>query len=226
MSILRKKFAFTLAEVLITLAIIGVVAALTIPTLVSNSIKTDTTTKLRKLYSTLSQAIKLSEVENGNNASWDWGDESTLTVQESFDKYWAPYLKITQMCNTTAECGYPASNKFNKPDGTASPTTIIDPTTRPSCILSDGTFLMVLPVDGSGTVVKTIYTDLNAGKGPNRLGRDVFVFKLNDKRGVTPQGYNSSIATINSNCSTSGRGSSCLQKIVQDGWEIADDYPW
>ena len=58
---LHKKVAFTLAEVLITLGIIGVVAALTIPNVVSNYKKKVVETRLAQLYSVLNQAVELSE---------------------------------------------------------------------------------------------------------------------------------------------------------------------
>lgn len=59
-----KKLAFTLAEVLITLGIIGVVAAMTIPTLVTNADKKATATKLKVFYSKINQAVKLSSAYN------------------------------------------------------------------------------------------------------------------------------------------------------------------
>ena len=65
-----KKLAFTLAEVLITLGIIGVVAALTLPALISNYKKQETTARLKKFYSTMSQAIILSENDNGSSKEW------------------------------------------------------------------------------------------------------------------------------------------------------------
>ena len=52
-----RKIAFTLAEVLITLGIIGVVAALTIPTLMANQRKKVVETRLAKFYSSINQAI-------------------------------------------------------------------------------------------------------------------------------------------------------------------------
>ena len=53
-----KRAAFTLAEVLITLGIIGVVAALTLPTVISNYKKQVTVPKLQKAYSTINNAFK------------------------------------------------------------------------------------------------------------------------------------------------------------------------
>ena len=57
------KRGFTLAEVLITITIIGVVAALTIPTLITNYQKQETIVKLKKIYAVMNQALKLSEIE-------------------------------------------------------------------------------------------------------------------------------------------------------------------
>ena len=58
------KAGFTLAEVLITLGIIGAVAALTMPVLVGNYQKKQTVTKLKRAFSVLSQAILMSELDN------------------------------------------------------------------------------------------------------------------------------------------------------------------
>ena len=75
---LKKQAAFTLAEVLITLGIIGVVAAMTMPVLVGSYRKTVTETKLQKFYSIMNQAIKLAEVDYGEASMWvpQLGDDS------------------------------------------------------------------------------------------------------------------------------------------------------
>ena len=57
--------AFTLAEVLITLGIIGIVSAATIPIMLTNFKKRETVAKVKAAYSILSQAVKLSVEENG-----------------------------------------------------------------------------------------------------------------------------------------------------------------
>ena len=66
-----KHFAFTLAEVLITLGIIGVVAAMTMPALIEHHQKSVISSRLKKFYSSINQAIKLSEVDNGSSEYWD-----------------------------------------------------------------------------------------------------------------------------------------------------------
>lgn len=85
------RFGFTLAEVLITLGIIGVVAAMTIPTLITNYQKRETLTRLKSAYAQPQQAIKLSESDNDELGGWD------LTTRDWFDRYLAPYLKVTKI---------------------------------------------------------------------------------------------------------------------------------
>lgn len=70
---MQKKIclpAFTLAEVLITLGIIGIVAAMTLPALVGNWKKKTIEARLKKFYSVANQAIILSEIKNGPKEYW------------------------------------------------------------------------------------------------------------------------------------------------------------
>ena len=64
------KKGFTLAEVLITLGIIGIVAAMTLPAVVQKKQKLETSARLKKFYSTMQQAIIYSETENGEMQTW------------------------------------------------------------------------------------------------------------------------------------------------------------
>lgn len=61
-----KKFGFTLAEVLITLGVIGIVTALTLPSVVANYQKQKTVSFVKKFYNEINNAIKLSVAENGD----------------------------------------------------------------------------------------------------------------------------------------------------------------
>ena len=99
---------FTLAEVLITLGIIGVVAALTIPTLIQKYTNKVVETRLVQFYSSINQAVKLSEIDNGDKKLWykdvsggvpdkDGNLPSTSDAQEWFETYLAPYMKISKI---------------------------------------------------------------------------------------------------------------------------------
>ena len=97
-----KIFAFTLAEILITLGIIGVVAAMTIPNLLTAHKKHVIESKLERAVSVINQTIKMSESENGEMETWD----KNLTYTEFIDKYFRPYIKIMQICEGRNSCGY------------------------------------------------------------------------------------------------------------------------
>ena len=95
-----RRVAFTLAEVLITLGIIGIVAAMTIPTLVQNYKKKVVETKLAKVYSVMNQAIKMSTIDNGDTTTWkylaDAHVDANVTYEEALDwynTYLADYLR-------------------------------------------------------------------------------------------------------------------------------------
>lgn len=83
------KKAFTLAEVLITLGIIGIVAAMTLPTLIGKYQKKQTVTQLKKAYTEISQLLKMSELDNGSMEYWDY----TMSGQDFYNLYIKPYIK-------------------------------------------------------------------------------------------------------------------------------------
>lgn len=103
------KTAFTLAEVLITLGVIGVVATMTFPTLMQNYKKHVVETRLAKFYTTINQAIQMSETVNGDKRYWDTlgggfetdenGDPDYTKPQALawFEKYLKPYLKYSKI---------------------------------------------------------------------------------------------------------------------------------
>ncbi|MBP3923904.1 type II secretion system protein, partial [bacterium] len=100
----RRKTAFTLAEVLITLGIIGIVAAMTLPTLIQKHQERVTVNKVKKFYSVMSQAQLLAIKDHGYLDEWDVPDGMTKESAEKFMSYLKPYLKIAKDCGTSAGC--------------------------------------------------------------------------------------------------------------------------
>lgn len=95
---------------MITLGIIGVVAALTIPTLMANHRKTVIETRLAKFYSTMNQAVAKAEIDYGDKTLWDkyvmlyekdengQNDETKpIANTEYFNKYFTPYIIATKI---------------------------------------------------------------------------------------------------------------------------------
>ena len=101
-----RRIAFTLAEVLITLGIIGVVAAMTLPVLTANYRKSVIETRLAKFYSVINQAIMQSEVENGSRLYWnrmevrnqdDVVTTEGISPKEWYETYLKKYLKTLKV---------------------------------------------------------------------------------------------------------------------------------
>lgn len=110
----NKNFGFTLAEVLITLGIIGVVAALTMPMLMQKYNNSVAETRLKKFYTTMNQAVLMAKNDFGD-FPWDGysvfeeqeedgspkKDENGVPIDQNartnvaYNKYWAPYLKTS-----------------------------------------------------------------------------------------------------------------------------------
>lgn len=72
--------------------------------------------------------------------------------------------------------------------------------------------------------------DINGGTGPNTYGKDVFVLERVHEEGksavVLPWGAKLNNDTINLNCSITGDGRGCAEKIKRAGWKIDKSYPW
>lgn len=89
-----KHSAFTLAEVLITIGIIGIVAAITIPTLMTKYSKKRTETQLKAFYSKINQTLKMSAAENGDIDGLITPKTYSYDEQVEFLKqYIFPYMK-------------------------------------------------------------------------------------------------------------------------------------
>ncbi len=163
---------FTLAEVLIILGIIGVVAAMTIPNLIAANQKRVTVTKLQKAISVINQAYRLSYEENGDvNAE----EAKALGAEDYFKKYWEPYIKLHTLCKTYQMCGYKSQTPFKYSNGSASGMNFIH-INRIEFLTMDG-FLYIIATAGGdkNDAMKELFVDINGGHGPNKFGRDVFV---------------------------------------------------
>ncbi len=105
---MKKRNAFTLAEVLITLGIIGIVAAMTLPVLIQKNNNRVVETRLMKFYSAINQAVKMAEVDYGDKSYW-YEDvsgaqfdkdgnaiEGSSDIEKWFKKYIGPYMKVVK----------------------------------------------------------------------------------------------------------------------------------
>ena len=228
-----KTPAFTLAEVLITLGIIGIVAAMTLPTMIMNHRKQVTVNKVKKFYTVMSQATNSAIAEYGSMEDWQ-GFTTTRNGEEMqnwFDTYLKPYLKvIDEFVKTDEETGY--STLF--------------------VVLSDGSVLSMVNWAGSaksddnanhvqdnhnGLIHLSYLTDKKLiDDVDSRIGcvntfsflfysplKDQYFFQPYTYQANTPEKYNREffIEQVKG-----GNTQYCAAIMMFDGWQIKSDYPF
>ena len=107
------KKGFTLAEVVLTLTIVGVIAAMTIPVMIHETNKKATIEQLKKSASTLNQAVYNATVTNGTVMSWNWSTKEG--VMDIMQKVVSPRLNVGYKCSgdimgTNSQCTYPITS--------------------------------------------------------------------------------------------------------------------
>ena len=234
-----KKSAFTLAEVLITLGIIGVVAALTIPSVVSHYKKQEVVTKLKTVESLFSQMLNFSIAENGDPQNWDLAaDNGTSASAANYkksavritEKYFLPYLKTSNYYGFVSlkNAGYPI---YYRADGGVQKWNL-DTLDSETCIIelpNEITVFLRPDVTTNNTLWNLlVYVDINGKKAPNIWGRDMFlaeIFLANGKfKWEGLQHSNWSRDTLKNSCSPTA-SLYCGALIWLDGYEIKSDYP-
>lgn len=219
-----NKKAFTLAEVLITLGIIGIVAAMTLPVLSANTRKKEASNRLKKFYSTMQQTIKLSEVDNGDSIYWDKALEiydeegSSDTVanaeisEKFFNKYLKPYMKYLSVKKKT-------DSEDDK-----------DIDFELKVTLLDGSILYL----HNGACID-LRLDTNGERKPNKSGYDRFTFLLCTgekakqycKRGNFCSYQTARISNrANAFEMCKNTPAYCSTLLLYDNWEFQDDYPY
>ena len=198
-----KKAAFTLAEVLITLGIIGVVAAMTIPTLIADYQEKQTVTKLTDAYAIMSNAYALAMVEKGPISGWfpdyepagaleideETGevtfDEKRMKNAEAFHDIFGSYLKVVSRCKGNDQSCAKYDNIYTL-NGTEKKTdnkhfsysTLVNGVT-----IRGGTINLPCNTTSCGD----FSIDINGLKGPNTFGKDIFYFYMRSD-GIVPIG--------------------------------------
>ncbi len=215
-----RKVAFTLAEVLITLGIIGVVAALTLPNLIENHNRKVVETRLEKVYSTMNQAIRMAELDYGERETWfvDYSDKDAQKVW--IEKYLLPYLNYTKFEEVQVSSG----------------------NYRNAIYFSDGSVLTKNSNNGSdwwffpGNIEKCI--KLSANNFRNNIGKCTFAFYYNPTNNTTyntfnPLGVGASKTEeifkydTNYGCYQGNSWKAyCTALIQYNGWKIPKDYPY
>ncbi|MBQ8458499.1 type II secretion system protein [bacterium] len=222
----NRSIAFTLAEVLITIGIIGVVAAITIPNLIANYQKHQTVQQLKKTYADLQNIIRLSVVENGEASGWEYPiSENNIQGCKSFvETYFIPFVKGG---NFKIQKELYKMKNLNGNESIA-----------PTCgfEMIDGRIISFYPNTPNNYI--WLFADINGMQGPNRIGQDIFVFNAQNFRNSEyrirawnetnelNELYTGSYACSKTNENGRYVGWNCTAVIVKNNWKISKDYPW
>lgn len=198
--------AFTLAEMLITLLIIGVISSLVIPSVFNDTQNAEFKTAWKKAYSEIEQANRKVLFDNGGSL------KNLFPTYAAFVNVYKPYLNYTRMC-TYAEnegnCWHKAGEWFH-----------IDGTPRNynsyyGFVLSNGVlFELWTETNNCSTQIGTsqyyecakVMVDVNGWKKPNTVGKDIFCAHLLENK-IIPAGIEGDWSFISS-----------------EGWGISADY--
>ena len=205
-----KHNAFTLAEVLVTLGIIGVVSALTLPTLVKNHQRQTYTVQLQKVFNELAQAAEQVKADS-NSANLN---ESQLRRRGS-EFLLTNYFKTTRTCsdaNNLTDC---FSNDYINMNGDNVSISDFVPAGSSCAVIASGASICVGTMSAGGNIA--VATDINGKQGPNVVGRDLFTLAIENNGTVIAPGQ----ASIGA-CSAAVDGDygACLAQIIKDGWKM------
>ena len=170
--IFKKALAFTLAETLIVMGIIGVVAALTIPNLNSSTADKEKVAKVKKIYSNLNDALGRAQVVYGPVEEWKQLDSTAVAQTARFGERLTEFMKVSKNCKMEVNKGCLSSAKV-KSIGAVEDKNYDGDNSVYKFITADGTSIYFTSngafVDIDGPI-----------KGSTQYGKDIFLFQLAD----------------------------------------------
>lgn len=213
-----KKLAFTLAEVLLTLVIIGVVAAMSIPILYNTTERREFISGAKKANSVVKQALLDIQRNNG----YAGGDYLYLLENTVFADEFKKVVSNIHSCDNENACKelYVTGKKSLNND------TTIETWGRPNAkgiTTSDGMQYYIWTnymqfglsdedfanINQNGSIA--IAVDINGTRKPNKFGLDCFLFILIDRKGILPAG-----ASDDSDCNRKDLGFTCTSKVLRE----------
>lgn len=227
----KLNFGFTLAEVLIVIGVIGVVAAITLPTLIASYQEKVFVEKLRQTYTIFSNAYQNAIAYNGSTEYWGINGNA----RELYNKL-TPYLKITKDCTTDYSGCYPKDLFYKHLNGAH---TYFGYTYKPHpnqtvvhAKLNNGVVFSIICSKNSTRIGGGLTVDLNGPDEPNQAGIDMFHFAILPDR-ILP--YSPSDSDPNHICKygdnkNQWNGYGCAGWVLQKGnmdylrRDISDEY--
>ena len=213
------KKAFTLAEVLITLTILGVVASLTIASTRQNISQRETVLKVKHTYSLLSNAYDIYLITNPQMPPQSYSAQGATNVANMF-------LQSVQVANDVgtdpaAKRRIMHTGNYLDLHGKSGYNIYVDRNTYYLVVLKDGSHLWFKGIESAGhrqdNIVSDIFYDVNGRRGPNRRGYDMFEFNIADRE-IIPAGEHPTYDSFAATCSnrSTGSGWGCAAWIIRN----------
>lgn len=207
-----KNKAFTLAEVLITLGIIGIVAAMTIPVLINNSDKQEYLSRFKENYSIFLQITTQLNNDCGGSVTGCLATPNAAnddpTTRLDFLNLYKAKLSVAKDCSAGATECFPNTNYKNL-NGTDSGRNF-----EAGYWIGNARIQLT---NGSSVGVRWITTapgiiiDTNGPKGPNQIGKDFFYFYYDINTKTFNPDYGDNDCGVGTN-----NGYGCSAKIVKE----------
>ena len=186
---LVKAIAFTLAETLVVMGIIGVVAALTIPNLNQSTGDREKVAKVKKVYANLTDAFGRATAVYGPVDEWCTNLPQNVTCDERVVNRIKEFMKVSKDCGTSTEGCFSKSPLLNVEGDTLF--------SNYYSSLSGANLQMFTLADGTSIAINVyrdivgsyIFVDIDGPtKGKNQDGVDIFDFHL-EEDGIYPNGH-------------------------------------
>ena len=180
---IRKTLAFTLAETLIVMGIIGVVSALTLPNLNSSTGEKEKVAKVKKIYQNLDDALGRAQAVYGPLDEWFINDTTSAAQTTRFAERVTEFLKVTKNCGDSTGCWSTAP--LLGLDGTK-----YDENNYFTSLKNQGHKFVTI-ADGTALAFECwnpfcrIRVDIDGpNKGKTQVGSDIFDFSINHTTGT------------------------------------------
>lgn len=204
----RMRKALTIGELLITMAIIGVIATLVLPGFMKDYHNKIYTTKLKKSIELIEIAVNQACIDNNVSYFYQTPYKSSDVKGKEFLK---KYFKTVSDSDVFAG-EYAVLKAISLSSTGAVSTAKVEAANVVK--LSGGEAIGL--TCSSGEDLCTIYIDINATDAPNKGGRDMFTVYLDTKtNSIVP---NKGIVLANSVCTGSALGVGCYQKLLDNNW--------
>lgn len=233
---MNKKYllGFTVAEVMIAMAIVGVIAAITVPTIMANYQRQTLTTQFQKNYVDLEQNLTFLQAENyakTNMYSSILNKKDGKDIADTSGKFLKEYYQVQKDCETTAQPCF-ASAYWNISSGTSANFTCNDGYTITT---KSGTAICMIPAsiatdEETETETKNpakVFIDVNGAEDPNIAGRDLFTFNIYEDYSIneidpalSDEEKQNAKTQLMAGCTTSNNGEGCFTRLLENDWKM------